>query len=35
METKMETEHYVLTADSHDGLSCTVLLALGLRLFPG
>ena len=35
METKMETEHYVLTADGHDGLSCTVLLALGLRLFPG
>ena len=32
---KMETEHYVLTADGHDGLSCTVLLALGLRLFPG
>ena len=24
----METEHYVLTADGHDGLSCTVLLAL-------
>ena len=22
METKMETEHYVLTADGHDGLSC-------------
>ena len=35
METKMETEHNVLTADGHDGLSCTVLLALGLRLFPG
>ena len=35
METKMETEQYVLTADGHDGLSCTVLLALGLRLFPG
>ena len=35
METKMETEHYVLTADSHDGLSCTVLLSLGLRLVPG
>ena len=35
METKMETEHYVLTADGHDDLSCTVLLALGLRLFPG
>ena len=35
METKMETEHYVLNADSHDGLPCTVLLALGLRLFPG
>ena len=35
METKMETEHYVLTADGHDGLSCAVLLALGLRLFPG
>ena len=31
----METEHYVLTADGHDGLSCTVILALGLRLFPG
>ena len=35
METKMETENYVLTADSHDGLSCTVLFALGLRLFLG
>ena len=35
METKMETEHYALTADGHDGLSCTVLLAQGLRLFPG
>ena len=35
MKTKMETEQYVLTADDHDGLSCTVLLALGLRLFPG
>ena len=35
METKMETEHYVLTADGHDGLSCTVLLALELRLFLG
>ena len=23
METKMETQHYVLTADSHDGLPCT------------
>ena len=33
-EAKMETEHYVLTTDGHDGLSCTVLLALGLRLFP-
>ena len=32
---KMKTEHYVLTADGHDGVSCTVLLALGLRLFPG
>ena len=31
----METEHYLLTADIHDGLSCTVLLSLGLRLFPG
>ena len=31
----METEHNVLTADGHDGLSCTVLLVLGLRLFPG
>ena len=31
----METEHYVLTADSHDGLPCTVLLLLSLRLFPG
>ena len=27
METKMETEHYVLTADRHDGLPCTVLLS--------
>ena len=41
METKMETEHYVQTADSHDGVRysctvpCTVLLSLGLRLFPG
>ena len=35
METKMETEHNVLTADTHDGLSCTVLLSLGLRLFLG
>ena len=26
METKMETEHNVLTADSHDGLSCRVVL---------
>ena len=35
METKMETEHFVLTADSrHDGLPCTALLSLGLRLFP-
>ena len=31
----MEIEHNVLTADGHDGLSCTVLLTLGLRLFPG
>ena len=31
----METEHYVLTADGHNGLSSTVILALGLRLFPG
>ena len=31
----METEHYVLTADRHDGLPCTVLLSLKLRLFPG
>ena len=35
METKMETEHFVLTADSHDGLLCTALLSFGLRLFPG
>ena len=35
MEAKMETEHYVQTADGHDGLSCTVLLALRLRWFPG
>ena len=34
-ETKLETEHYVLTADSHDGLPCTVLLSLRLRLFLG
>ena len=28
METKMETEHFVLqTADSYDGLPCTVLLS--------
>ena len=32
METKMEAEHFVLTAD---GLRCTLLLSLGLRLFPG
>ena len=31
----METEHYELTADGHDGLPCTVLLSLMLRLFPG
>ena len=31
----MEIEHYVLTADSHDGLPCTVLLLLRLRLFSG
>ena len=31
----METEHYVLTANGHDSLSCTVLLELGFRLFPG
>ena len=32
----METEHYLLTAaDIHDGLSCTVLFLLRLRLFPG
>ena len=35
IEAKMETKHYVLTADGHDGLSCTVLLAQRLRLFPG
>ena len=33
MERKMETEHYVLTADGHDGLSCTVFLALGCVCF--
>ena len=33
----METEYYVLNADSHNDLPCTVLLflSLGLRLFPG
>ena len=31
----METEHYLLTAGIHDGLWCTVLLSLLLRLFPG
>ena len=35
MDTELETEYYVLTADIHDGLPCTVLLSLGLRLFPG
>ena len=35
MEAKMVTEHYMLTATSHDGLPCTVLLSLGLRLFSG
>ena len=35
METELETEYYVLTADIHDGLPCTVLLPLGWRLFPG
>ena len=35
METKMEAEHFVLIVDSHDGLPCTALLSLGLRLFPG
>ena len=35
METELETEYYVLTADIHDGLPCTV-LSLGLRFaFPG
>ena len=34
-ETKIEIENYVLTADSHDGLPCTVLLSLRLRWFPG
>ena len=34
-ETKMEIENYVLTARSHDGLPCTVLLSLRLRWFPG
>ena len=34
-ETKMEIENYVLIADSHDGLPCTVLLSLRLRWFPG
>ena len=33
----METEHYVMTAEvqTADGLPYTVLLSLGLRLFPG
>ena len=31
----MEIENYVLTADSHDSLPCTVLLSLRLRWFPG
>ena len=31
----METEHYVLTANSHDGLPCMLLLSLGLHLLPG
>ena len=35
METELETEYYMLTADIHDGLPCTVLSSLGLRLFPG
>ena len=35
MESKIETEHYLLTADSYDGLPYTVLLSLRLRLFPG
>ena len=34
IETELETENYVLTADSHDGLPCTMVLSLGLPLFP-
>ena len=35
LETNMEIEHYVLSADSHDGLPCKMLLLQALRLFPG
>ena len=35
LETNMETEHYVLPADSHDGLPCTVLLLLGVAFVSG
>ena len=35
METKIETEHDVLTADSHDGLPCTSLLSLGVAFVSG
>ena len=37
MEIEIETEHFVLTAEvqTADGLSCTCLLSLGLRLLPG
>ena len=31
----METEHYVLSADSDDGLPCTVLLLLGVAFVSG
>ena len=35
LETNMEAEHYVLSADSHDGLPCTVLLLLGVAFVSG
>ena len=35
MEMKIETEHYVLMADRFAVYGHTVLLSLGLHLFPG
>ena len=35
METKMETEHYVLTADCHDGLVVYDALSAGVAFVSG